>query len=387
MALGVGAERIGGPPQPEATGDLVAGLALLGGGTVAWVRRARGGCAGLMVLTGGAWFAGDLSTALLYAHRGPLVHLLLAYPSGRLRSRATGALVAVAYVDGLVPAIARSTWPTVVSGSRGVAAVARTGRPAASSAARGPWRSPARRIGGALAFARGRAAHGAGADTEALWAYYVAVTVTAIGLTADLLWGRWTRAAVTGLVIDLGDRHEPQALRAALARTLGDPGLQVAYRVAGATDGSMRSGRPVELPAATAPGAASRSCSRRASGCCAGSRSRRARGRRARGVGGGRRAAGRRQRGHAGADRDARCARSMPRADGSSRPATTSAGASARSCTTGVQRRLAAISDRLATLAGHRDGERAMALRRLSAELDDARGDLRGSPPGSIRAR
>ena len=61
VALGVGAERIGGPPQPEATGDLVAGLALLGGGTVAWVRRARGGCAGLMVLTGGAWFAGDLS--------------------------------------------------------------------------------------------------------------------------------------------------------------------------------------------------------------------------------------------------------------------------------------------------------------------------------------
>ena len=113
MALGVGAERIGGPPLPEAAGDLVAGLALLGGGTVAWVRRARGGCAGLMVLTGAAWFAGDVSSALLYAHRGPLAHLLLAYPSGRLRSRATGALVAVAYVDGLVPAIARSTWPTV----------------------------------------------------------------------------------------------------------------------------------------------------------------------------------------------------------------------------------------------------------------------------------
>ena len=43
---------------------------------------------------------------------------------------------------------------------------------------------------------------------------------------------------------------------------------------------------------------------------------------------------------------------------------------------TGVQQRLGAISDRLATLAGHRDGERALALRRLSAELDEAQGDL-----------
>jgi signal transduction histidine kinase len=43
---------------------------------------------------------------------------------------------------------------------------------------------------------------------------------------------------------------------------------------------------------------------------------------------------------------------------------------------TGVQRRLDAISGRLATLAAHREGESAIALRRLSAELDDAQGDL-----------
>ena len=33
---------------------------------------------------GVTWFAGDVSSALLYAHRGPLVHLLLTYPSGRV---------------------------------------------------------------------------------------------------------------------------------------------------------------------------------------------------------------------------------------------------------------------------------------------------------------
>ena len=155
VALGVGAERIGGPPQPEATGDLAAGLALLGGGTVAWVRRARGGCAGLMVLTGGAWFAGDLSDALLYAHRGPLVHLLLAYPSGRLRSRATGALVAIAYVDGLVPAIARSTWPTVVLMTAVVVAAAARYRAAggAERRARAVALAATSAIGGTLVFA------------------------------------------------------------------------------------------------------------------------------------------------------------------------------------------------------------------------------------------
>jgi signal transduction histidine kinase len=42
----------------------------------------------------------------------------------------------------------------------------------------------------------------------------------------------------------------------------------------------------------------------------------------------------------------------------------------------GVEQRLAAISGRLATLAAHRDGEPAIALRRLSVELDDAQSDL-----------
>jgi hypothetical protein len=82
LSAGVGAELVGGPPLPYAAGDLVAGLALLGGGTVAWVRRARGGCARLMVLAGAAWFAGDVFNALLYAHRGPLAHLLLPIRAG-----------------------------------------------------------------------------------------------------------------------------------------------------------------------------------------------------------------------------------------------------------------------------------------------------------------
>ena len=87
VAAALGAESIGGPELPERAGDLAAGLALLGCGAAAWTRRPGAGAGPLMLLSGFAWFAGDLSSALLYAHRGPLVHLLLTYPSGRTSSR------------------------------------------------------------------------------------------------------------------------------------------------------------------------------------------------------------------------------------------------------------------------------------------------------------
>ena len=58
------------------------------------MRRAETGP--LMVVTGLAWFACDLSSALLYAYRGPLVHLLLTYPSGRTSSRVTLLVIAAA---------------------------------------------------------------------------------------------------------------------------------------------------------------------------------------------------------------------------------------------------------------------------------------------------
>jgi len=65
VAAAVAAESVGGPELPERAGDLAAGLALLGCGTVACLRRPRAGAGPLMVLSGLAWFAGDLSSALL----------------------------------------------------------------------------------------------------------------------------------------------------------------------------------------------------------------------------------------------------------------------------------------------------------------------------------
>ena len=208
-------------------------------------------------LSGVAWFAGDLSSALLYAHRGPLVHLLLTYPSGRTSSRVTLVVIAAAYVDGLIPDVARSEWITLaLMGAVLLVAAWRHravgGRRAARAGRRAGGRGdPVRgtRVRCVDAVARRRTGRGGRLGL------YGAVVAIGCGLTADLLWGRWGRAALTGLVIDLGDRHEPQALRAALARTLGDPGLELAYRVDGHAGWVDEAGRPVRLPSGADGGA------------------------------------------------------------------------------------------------------------------------------------
>jgi hypothetical protein len=235
--------------MPEALADLAVGLALLIGGAAIWLRARRSASGALMVLAGITWFAGDISDTLLYAHRGPLVHLLLTYPSGRTRSRIVSAIIGAAYVDGLVPALARSEWATIVLMIvvTGVAAWRHRSVTGAERRARAVALAGTLAVAGTLTLAAIARLVNADMGDIAVWGYDVAVAATAAGLAAALSWERSTDSAVTGLVVDLGDHHEPQALRAALARTLGDPDLEVAYRVAG-TDGWIdEGGRPVRL--------------------------------------------------------------------------------------------------------------------------------------------
>jgi signal transduction histidine kinase len=250
LVAAVGAERLAGPGMPDAAGDLVAGLALVAGGAAAWVGRPESRSGPLSVLAGVAWFAGDVTDALLYAHRGPLVHLLLSYPTGRVRSRAGAVVIGAAYVDGLIPELARSEWPTIALMAVVVTVAVWRHRTAGGveRRARAAALAGAVMVGGTLALAASVRLAGVDLDAAAAWIYYAAVAVTAAGLSADLLWGRWTRAAVTGFVVDLGDRFEPDALRAALARSLGDPDVEVAYRVAGVGDWVDEAGRVVRLP-------------------------------------------------------------------------------------------------------------------------------------------
>ena len=250
VGAALGAEAVDGPDMPEQAGDLAAGLALLGGGVVASAYRARAGAGPLMLLSGVAWFAGDLSSALLYAHRGPFVHMLLTYPSGRTSSRIALLIIGIAYVDGVIPGLARSEWATLALMGAVVSVAAARHR-----SARGvERRARAAALGAVALFAATLGLTSLGRLTDAstgavpVWTLYGTVIAIACGLTADLVWGRWGRAAATGFVIDLGGRHEPRALRAALARALGDPSLELVYRVDDRAGWTDEAGRPAELP-------------------------------------------------------------------------------------------------------------------------------------------
>jgi signal transduction histidine kinase len=243
------------PEEPGlAAADAIVGLAFIGLGVVAWQRRPSSRSGLLMAATGFAWFAGSFAGAALFLHRGPLAHLLVGYPRGRLRSRLEQVVVAAAYVDAAVYPFARQDLVTVtLSLLLVVTALVRF------LGAGGPERrarAAALVATSAVALVLGLGAIGrlmeAGAAAAWLWAYQAVLVLVAIGLFADLLWGRWTQAAITGLVVELGELEEAGTLRARLARAVGDPSLLVAYRLPDADGYVDEAGRPVALPAAGA---------------------------------------------------------------------------------------------------------------------------------------
>jgi signal transduction histidine kinase len=240
--------------QATAVGDLAAGGALLVAGLVAWSRGRESRTGPLLVLAGGTWLAGDAASQLVHQHRGPLVQVLLTFPTGRTRSVPIITLVVLAYVDGLVPPLARAPWPTIALFVAVVAAAGWRWRAAAGPRRRAllvPVVCSVLVAAPLVLIAMGRLV-GSTPFTLAALAYDAAIVVSAVALAVELLSGSPVRAAATGLVVDLAGRHEPRDLRAALARTVGDPGIGVAYRVGHAW--VDESGQEVELPVPTGPG-------------------------------------------------------------------------------------------------------------------------------------
>jgi hypothetical protein len=253
LAIAVAAESVTYlPDEPRlAAADAAVGLAFIGLGVVAWQRRPSSRSGLLMAATGFAWFAGSFVEAALFLHRGPLVHLLVGYPRGRLRSRLERVVVAAGYVDGAVYPLARqdtvtialalAVMATVLVGYLGAGGAERRARAAALAAA------------SAVALVLGLDAVGRvmelGDVAVWLWVYQAVLVLVAVGLFADLLWGRWTQAAITGLVLDLGELEEAGTLQAKLARAVGDPSLRVAYRLGGSDGYVDEAGRAMVLPA------------------------------------------------------------------------------------------------------------------------------------------
>ena len=228
--------------------DLAVGWILIGGGFVAWERRPESRVGAIMSLAGFTWFLGTAFEPALYLHRGPFVHLLLSYPTGRLPTRLARAVVVAAYVDGAIEPLARND----------VLTLALSGAVASASLwgflqARGPSRRAAGPpLAATVAFtavlAVGAAGRLTGSDPDLLWVYSFVIASATILLVIDLLRARWAQAVVTGLVVDLGAPQETATLRGKLAHALGDPSLVVGYRLPATGTLVDEAGRPVDLP-------------------------------------------------------------------------------------------------------------------------------------------
>ncbi len=235
LVVGLAAERaaFGSDDLALAAGDLAVGIVLVGCGGVAWERRAWSRVGPLMALAGFTWLVGGFGAALLYLHRGPLVHLHLSYPTGRLPTRLSRAVVVAAYVDASILALARLDELTIAL-SVAVALTAAqvflgTSGPARKAGA--PALVAALAFAGVLAFAAVARMVGVEHDRAVLWVYQLVIAAMVVVLLRDLLRARWSDAVITGLVVDLGATGELGTLRDKLAGALGDPTLVVGYRI------------------------------------------------------------------------------------------------------------------------------------------------------------
>lgn len=249
--------------QRLAAADFVVGIALLLAGELCRRRRPQSRVGQLFALAGFAWFLGSFAGAsfdsvaragsvLVALHRGPLVHAVLSYPSGRLRGRGERLLAAAAYVSSAVSDVGQSAEARIALAALIVLVATRAYARSAGAGrqARRPALAAAAVLGGALA-AGGAASlvdAGAGADRAVLWAYEAVIVAIALVFTLDLVGGRWAEATLANVVVDLGDVPEERALRERLARALGDPSLAVGYWAAEEDAFLDEAGERLELP-------------------------------------------------------------------------------------------------------------------------------------------
>ena len=287
---------------------LAAGLALVLAGLITFLTRRAGRIGDLALLAGFTWFApvwvgwqvgsplvrslGMLTAGFTF----PLLfHLVLASPSGKLRSTVTRALVWAVYLEAVLaalglalfrdpyfdpacwanctdnvfllrslPALARGIqvtdrWFTAAAATALVTVCAwrLLKQPRPSRAALLPTGLPA------IVFAAATIAHAVAlyrmplenpADPAFLVIFEIE-SVAVILLAAGLVWTavRVTanRRAVARLVTSLGQAPTPGSLEQALARALGDPDLRIAYWLSGSKRYVDATGQPRAEPVAT----------------------------------------------------------------------------------------------------------------------------------------
>ena len=230
VGLGVAAELASSSSTGAKVADFAVGCVLLGCGALAWERRNDSRSGPLMTLTGLAWFLGTVSNAAVYLHRGPLVQLVVSHPTGRLRGRVARAFVVAVYLAAVIePYTGGNVLTLAVAGGLVVFAchtmfARRAVVPASAALA----------LAAAFALTAANRLESLNRRDLVLAVYDGVVAAVALGLTVDLLRRRRTDAALRGLVVDLGSISGTAGLRDRLAAALGDPSLELGYRLGNA---------------------------------------------------------------------------------------------------------------------------------------------------------
>ncbi len=210
--------------------DLAVGWLFIGSGYVIWQIQPVSRLGLLLMATGSTWFAGTLLPELGFLHRGPLVHLFAAQPSGRLSSPLRRLSVAAAYLGVLVAVAGPIGWAGIAIGVElvGIGIIG-------LYQVRGGGRStPAKNVlaivvGLVLIDASAARISGSPFTGDSLLVYPIALALTALVTLAEVAWRAGSPGVLTKIVVNLGSAADAGTLRDRLARAIGDPSLLLGY--------------------------------------------------------------------------------------------------------------------------------------------------------------
>jgi len=293
LAAHAGANR---PTEPGPYETALVGAALIGCGLASWRARPDNRLGPVMVVTGFVWFAGLLSeatsaplytigVAIEYVFICGFIYIVLSFPSGRLRGTLDKAIVLIAIAGSLGLQVAAMLWGSgsglrcgggcgdnliqVFHDNRLALALLDLQRAlgvvltlTAIGLLTYRWlraSRPQRRevtwvlIAGnatllALTFTVVDDLLGNPLTSTPAKIWFATLALVPIAVIATFARRRLARGSVAGLVVQLGAPTGPADLRAALARALGDPSLELAYWFPAEARYVTGDGRPVHKP-------------------------------------------------------------------------------------------------------------------------------------------
>ena len=194
-----------------------------------------------------AWLAAHA----VYLHRGPLVHLLLTYPSGRSASRVTHIAIVVGYTAAIITPIWRNELATILLAALLVMVCGYSYAGSIGSLRRARRTTLIAATGLAVVLAGTAVARlllpPGDASSASLLIYEITLCLLAVALLAGLLTAPWDRVAVADLVVELGEARSG-TLRGELSRALGDPSLEIGYWLPERGNYVDAEGRALTLP-------------------------------------------------------------------------------------------------------------------------------------------